>query len=299
MWVNLNTYVSTQPAPAALDSVVFFSALSAAQKAGTITDPLPQIQFSYDPIGKMQTLTCTGVLTDAMRLQLESLPPAPPLLGTLLQDVRNQAVAMFQLLAPSILTVAPSDLDTYAKSFIGIDASTQRKQVKVEKLVEAFLPLLARKLSRQLVLDTLSSNLASDPILTEALVTDAALLSDPSNPGTSLVGTFLAGGAPGVSALVYVSTDGTGPSQSGGIAVTTATTDPTNSKSGTASARFEGYLQVPTDGPYRFFAELGDTDAAASLQIDSPDPTALFTNPVISPTQKALNPATRSANSFS
>jgi len=289
MWVNLNTYVSTQPAPAPLDSVAFFSALSAAQKTGTITDPLPQIQFSYDPIGKMQTLSCTGVLTDAMRLQLESLPPAPPLLGTLLQDVRNQAVAMFQLLAPSILTVTPSDLDTDAKSFIGIDASTQRKQVKVE-LVEAFLPLLARKLSRQLVLDTLSSNLASDPILTEALVTDAALLSDPSNPGTSLMGTFLAGGAPGVSAMFYVSTDGTGPSQSGGIAVTTATTDPTNSKPGTASARFEGYLQVPTDGPYRFFAELCDTGAAALVQIDSPDPTALFPNPVISPTQKAVKP---------
>ena len=39
---------------------------------------LPQIQFSYDPIGKMQTLTCTGVLTDAMRLQLESCRDARP-----------------------------------------------------------------------------------------------------------------------------------------------------------------------------------------------------------------------------
>jgi hypothetical protein len=289
MWVNLHTYVSTQPSPAAIDPVAFFAALAAAQQAGTITDPVPQIQFSYDSNAKVQTLTCAGVLTDAMRLQLENLPPGTPVLGALLQDVRNQAVAMFQLLAANILTVAPADLDTYAKPFIGVDASKQRKQVKAE-LVQAFLPLLAQKLSRQLVLQTLSSNLASDPNLTETLVTDAALLSDPTNTGNSLLGTFLAAGQQGVSALFYATPDGSGSSQSGGIAATTDTADPTNNKPGTGSAHFEGYMQVPTDGPYRFFAELGDTGAAASLQIDSPDPTVLFANPIISPTQKAAKP---------
>jgi len=286
MWVNLHSYVSTQATITPIDPVTFFTALAAAQQAGTITDAVPQIQFSYDPSAKVQTLTCTGVLTDAMRVQLESLPPAPPLLGTMLQDVRNQAVAMFQLLAGPILTVTAADLDTYAKPFIGIDAGKQRKQVKAE-LVEAFLPLVSQKLSRQLVLQTLSSNLASDPNLTEALITDAALLSDPTNAGTSLMGTFLAAGQHGVSALFYPTPDGSGASQSGGVAATTDTADPTNSKPGTGSAHFEGFLQVPTDGPYRFFAELGDTGAVASLQIASPDPTVLFANPVIAPTQKA------------
>ena len=72
MWVNLNTYVSTQPAPAALDSVVFFSALSAAQKAGTITDPLPQIQFSYDPIGKIEALIADPATDPEMRGMAEA-----------------------------------------------------------------------------------------------------------------------------------------------------------------------------------------------------------------------------------
>src|SRR5260370_33406533 len=63
---------------------------------------------------------------------------------------------------------------------------------------------------------------------------------------------------------------------------------PRNSKLRTGSAHFAGYLQVPTDGPYRFCAELGDIGAAAALRIDSPDPTALFANPIIAATQKAV-----------
>lgn len=289
MWVNLHTYVSMQNAANAFDSVAFFDALAAARQNGTITDPFPQLQFSYDPTANQQTLTCMGVLTDAMRLQLLNLLPASPLLGSLLQDVRNQVVTMFQMLADGLLSVTANDLDTYVKPFVGIDASKQRKLVKAE-LVQAFLPLLAQKLSRELVLQTLSANLASDSNLIEALVTDAALLSDPTNTGTSLLETFLSVGKQGVSALFYTSTDGTGAFQSGGIAVTPDTADPTNSKTGTASAHFEGYLQVPTDGPYRFFAELGDTGAAAALQIDSPDPTALLANPVIPSSSKATKP---------
>ena len=90
--------------------------------------------------------------------------------------------------------------------------------------------------------------------------------------------------------LFYASTDGSGPSQSGGIAATTNTADPTNSKPATRSAHFEGYLQVATDGPYRLFAELGDIGASAALQIDSPDPNALFANPIIPASPKAVKP---------
>lgn len=289
MWVNEQKFVSQQPSATAIDPVAFSSALAAAQQGGTI-GLVPALQFSYDSGANQQTLTCTGVLTDALRLQLQALPGMPAVLATMLQDVRNQAIALFQSLSSGILTVAPADLDTYANSFVGIDVTKQRTKVKVQ-LVQTFLPLLAQKLSRQLVLQTLSSNLASDPNLTESLVTDAALLSDPTSKGTSLLGAFLAAGQPGVSALFFSSADGTGPSQSGGVAATTSTSDPINTTPlTTRSAHFEGYLQVPTDGPYRFFAELGDTGAAAALQIDSPDPTALFPNPIIPATQKATKP---------
>jgi ABC toxin-like protein/neuraminidase-like protein/virulence plasmid A protein len=290
MRINVQTYVASQAvAPAnQIDPSAFSDALVAAQQAGIITAPVPTIEFDYDASSQVQTLSCTGVLTDSMRIQLAKLLPSA-VLGTLLQAVRNQALQLFQDVAANLLTVSAPDLDNFSQPFLGLDASKQPKQVKAE-LVRAFLPLLAQKLSRQLVLQTLSSNLGSDPSLTEALVSDAALLADPTDPGKSLLGAFLALGQQGVSAAYYTSTDGSGNPQASGLAATTDAADPTNSKPGTASTHFEGFLQVPTDGPYRFFAELGDAGAAASLRIDSPDPTVLFDNPIISPTSKATKP---------
>src|SRR5207302_547705 len=113
------------------------------------------------------------------------------------QAVRNQAVQLFQSLATDVLTVSAADLDVYAARFLGVDAAKQQKQVKAE-LVEVFLPLRAQKLSRQLVVQTLSSNLAADPTLTEGLITDAALLDNPSDRGKSLLGAFVAVGQQGV-----------------------------------------------------------------------------------------------------
>ena len=145
MWVNEQNYASQQSAAAPIDSVAFFAALAAAQQAGTINDLVPQLQFSYDSGSNVQKLTCTGILTDSMRGQLQGLPGVPPLLGTVLADVRNQAVVLFQKLASGILTVTAADLDTYGKPYIGIDASKQATKVKVQ-LVQTFLPLLAQKL---------------------------------------------------------------------------------------------------------------------------------------------------------
>ena len=92
------------------------------------------------------------------------------------------------------------------------------------------------------------------------------LLTDPTNPGKSLLGAFLAAGQQGVSALSITHRPmAAGPRrQAESRPPPTRPIQPTASPD-TASAHFEGYLQVPTDGPYRFFAELGDTGAAAAL----------------------------------
>jgi hypothetical protein len=284
MWCNVQTYKAVQGgiAPAnQIDVALFSEAVATAQQNGTITDPVPVIQITYDSSAQVQTLTCSGVLTNDMNVRLASLI-ASPVLTSLLQDVRNQAVSEFQFLATGLLAPAINDPDPYVKPFVGANPTNQQRFAKAE-LVKVFLPLLARKLSRQFVLQTLSESLGSDATMTEALVTDAALLNDPSNPGKSLLQSFLAVGQQGVSASFYNSPNPAGTAQAAGIAATTDTADPTNSKPGTGSAHFEGYLQVPTDGPYRFFAELGDVGATASFTMDSPEPSALFKNPIIPP----------------
>jgi hypothetical protein len=284
IWCNSQTYKALQAAVAPagqIDVAAYSAALDLALQNGTITDPLPAIQISYDAVAQVQTLTCAGVLTNSMRGQLAGMI-ASPLLGTLLQSVRNQAVSEFQFLANGLAPAAINDPDPFL-SFAGVDSTKQQRAAKAE-LVKVFLPLLARKLSRQLVLQTLSATLGADASLTEALMTDAALLNNPNDPGKSLLQAFLALGNPGVSASYFHSANLSGAAAATGVAISVDTADPTNSALPTGSCQFEGHLQVPTDGPYRFFAELGNNGAKAALRVDSPDPNAIFPNPIVQAT---------------
>jgi hypothetical protein len=287
MLTNAQSFEATATGVAAANQVDvngFFTALAAAQQSGTITAPVPVLQLTYDAGSQTQTIICQGVLTEALRSQLAALPGVSATCTGLLQSVRSSMVALFENLATGLLTVAATDLDTYVTPFLGLDATKAQRQAKAE-LILVFQPLRVSKLSRQFVLQTLESNLSSDPTLTEMLVTDTALLSDPSNPGKSLLGSFLGIGQQGVSAYYYAA-GGTTP-QASGTADTTDTADPSNSVPGTASCHFEGYLQVPTDGPYRFYAELGNTGATALFQLDAPSPSSLLANPIIPNTAAA------------
>lgn len=286
MLVNVQTFQSTASGIAAANQVDpggFASTVATAQQSGAISVSLPSIQFTYDATSQIQTIVCQGVLTDALRAQIAALPGISATAAGLLQTVRNSMVGLFQSLATGILTVAATDLDTYVAPFLGLDASHSQRQAKAE-LIQVFSPLLAQKLSLDLILQTLSSNLSADPDLTEALVTDTALLSDPSQPGKALLGSFLGMGQTGVSASYY---SATATLLASGIAATADTSDPTNNVAGMTNCQYSGYLQVPTDGPYRFFAELGNTGASAQLELTAPSSAALIANPVIANTTPA------------
>jgi hypothetical protein len=289
MAAGVQTFVAAQTGVAAanqIDVAGFTAALAAARQNGTITAAVPGLQFSYDPATQTETLACQGVLTASLQTQLAALLPGSATLPSLLAGVRTQAVSLFQSLAAGLLTVTAADLDTYAAPLVGLDIPRQEKRVKAV-LLATFQPLLARKLARDLVVQTMANSLGADPSLTGALATDAALLSDPTNPGKSLMTTFLELAQPGVGAAYFTSVDATGAAQASGTAATADTADPSNAKPGTQSTRFRGYLQVATDGPYRFFAELGNAGAAALLELVSPDPAALIANPVIPLAAKA------------
>lgn len=285
MWANGQTYSASQTgvAPAnRIDPAAFAAAVAQAQQNGTIVDPVPVLAFTYNPTSQTQTVTCQGVLTDSRRSQLSGLIGSP-VLAPLLSSLHTQAVQLYQNSAANLLTVSPNDLDNNVQPYLGAGAANQQRLAKAE-LVKVFLPMQTQKRSRDFVLQTLSQNLGADPALTEALVTDVALLSDPTNPGESLLKAFLKIGQQGVSATYYPSVDESGAAGVSGVAATTDTSDPTNSAGGTRSCRFEGYLQVPGDGPYRFFVELGNLNARVSFRVDPPPASALLPNPVIQQT---------------
>ena len=186
MIVNVQVYLATQTGVAPVDQidpVAFYNALALAQQAGVITGPVPSLTFNFT--AGVQTMSCNGVLTDSLRVQLAALIPASSVLAKLLQGARDEAVQLFQSLAGSLVTFTPADLDNYSAPFLGVDPSKQQRAAKAQ-LVKAFLPLLAGK-----ALPAVGSSDAirhpwrgSNPDL-EALVTDAALLNDPNNPGKS------------------------------------------------------------------------------------------------------------------
>jgi len=249
-------------------------------------DPLvfaayPRVRLAYDEATQTQTLTYSGALADADRLVLAALVPGSAMLANLLQTVRDDALAAFQGLAADLLTVAVPDLDTFSAPF-GVGEGERQKVVKAA-LVRVFLPLLAQKLSRDFVVNTLAANLAADTALVSFLITTGGLLTSPSDPATPLLETLLGVAKQGVTATYWTSVDQTGAVLASG----TQSSVETASQPSAHSARFEGYLQVPVDGPYRFFGELGNLNAAVSLRIEPPDPTILLNNPILSPSQKA------------
>lgn len=271
-WTSAQTFQASQGAVA-----------PANQIDGSALASNPAVQVNYNAASQTQTLTYNGVLTDAERIRLAGLIPASAVLANLLQGVRNQVVQFFQSQATNILTVAAADLDQFSQPFLAASAAEILKQAKVV-LIDAFLPLAGRKLATQFIVQALSTSLASKPALINSLINDAALLADPTRPGKSLLESFSAVADAGVTASYFASADGSGVALSSATAVTADLADPSNpnaGQAGTGSASFEGYLQVLTDGPYRFFAQLGDQNAQVTLRVDSPDPAALISTPLI------------------
>jgi hypothetical protein len=243
--------------------------------------PFRQLQLTYDEASQTQTLRYQGALADADRIALAALLPGSSVLSGLLQSVRNAALATFTALAADLLTVTAADLDTFSTPF-RVDGAQPQKVVKAA-LVTVFLPLLAQKLSRDFIVNTLAANLAADPALIGFLITTGGLLTDPADSGRAILETFLSAGNQGVSATYWITPDQSGAVLAAGIQPAVDTAGQPTAR----SARFEGYLQVPVDGPYRFFGQLGNLNAAVALRIDPPDPTTLLDNPILSPSVKA------------
>jgi len=263
-WTSLQTYQASQ------------GALPANQVDATVFAPYPEVQLSYDSSSQTQTLSYKGALTDSVRSKLAQLVSGSTLLGNLLQTVRNQAVQFFQFQAGNMLSATASEIDAYSQPLLGINDAAKQKELK-KALVKVFVPFFTQKLSREFILQTVAGALSADLALTGALLTNAALLSDPNNLGKSLLKSFLAIAEQGVTATFYKAD---GSVLASGMASSVDTADPVNSGSNqTDSAHFEGYFQVATDGPCRFFAQLGDPNAELTFQLDSPDASTLFADP--------------------
>lgn len=258
-------------------------------------------EVRYNATRQEQKLTFRGVLFDAEKTAMKARLPRPvlpnphmpsPILSDLLDDVQQQARSFFekqlQKQAPTVqpqygfLDAADFDLLFDRSMALGAGETEQdRLRKQRTRLAQTFLPYLQQRLIRQFIVQTMTAHTGADPALVESLVADARLLAVAGSK--PLLTAFVATGERGVNAAFFDSEDLSGAAQATASVARSADTalkrtqdaagNPLNPAN---SARFEGYLEVPTAGAYRFFIVLDKQNAEAELHFDHlPDPVFL------------------------
>jgi Neuraminidase-like domain len=235
----------------------------------------PWITVAYDAVLEAQSVGVQGVLSDALRAQLQTAVPSP-VLSDLLGSVQAIQRAFFDGTL-SFLFAARAD---YESLFAPFDPTLKPDALQAEvvrrraALLALILPAARQRQIRALVAQQLSSALSADPGLTLALLMNQALLANPAQPTAPLLDAFTAVQEPGVTVTFFASTDATGPSL-GSFTTLDCDTAASTRPAGANSARFDAYFEVPASGPYRLFAQLDKKDATAELRVAGlPDPVA-------------------------
>ena len=233
------------------------------------------IRVNYDPVLEEQRLIYRGVLLHDERVELDvglSWVAGDSFwstrFGRLLDSVQEDARRFF---ADHLLKTPLGNRHSFGfleKEDFGLLFSPSRDDGdKRARLAQTFLPYLQQQLARLLIVQTLAANLSAEPALIEALLTDTRLLSDPSQPDDQqpLLNAFESAGDQGVN-VTYTTTDPATEYTSWLSTADTEIYDPdTSERRLLDNARFEGYLEVPTTGAYRFFVACAQADVRAEL----------------------------------
>lgn len=252
----------------------------------------------YSAARQEQQLTFRGVLFDTQKADLqiqfdgELTAPQKLIFADLLDDVQEQAKSFFEKhlqkqapgMQPAYGFLEAADLDLlFDRDPALVPGETEQDRLRKQRsrLAETFLPYLQRRLIRQFVVQAMTTHTGADPALVERLVTDERLLA--TSDSIPLLASFAATGQRGVSATFFDSDDLSGAAQAATPVVRSANTalkdtqdEAGNPLNSAGSARFEGYLEVPAPGAYRFYIELDKQNAEAKLRFDHlPDPVFL------------------------
>jgi hypothetical protein len=183
--------------------------------------------------------------------------------------------SLFRPLTP-LLEILSTDTEAQVAAKLTENERIQREnltelQARRDRIAQAFLPFLQQRLIQQFIVQTMTAYTGAEPAIVESLLTDERLLAGPQ----PLLDALAAIGERGVSADFFDSVDGSGPRQPtspSGMDVDTAVKankdtngNPLNPAN---SARFEGYLEVPSPGAYRFYVVLDKQNAEALLRFD-------------------------------
>ena len=261
-----------------------YTATPAAAASAISPIGLPNAQLVYDPVLTTQTVILTGVPVNSVMTGLTTAlgtlvtqgaitAAQQTFLRGLFNDIHTQALTFFQKYlqqntvgGQTVGFLQPGDFDTL---FAAPPTAAMRAS-----LAAKVLPYLQSQLIDEATVQNQVAQLSADPSLMKTLLTNTSVLTDPTQPPAPpvpLLSGFRAAGDTGLSVTYY---SGAQEAAAGALASATVKTANTDSitnparPAGVNSARFEGYLEVPADGPYVFTAILPNSTAAAALQFD-------------------------------
>ena len=223
------------------------------------------VSVSYDLEKKTQKLTFTGVLTeDAKTALLEKIPADNPVAKAakdLFTDLLQQIVEKSSTEGKAFFNKYFDGLVKFADIFGGVVSTLAEKHLK---LLENLLPYLKDKLNEQAIVRALTAQSGGDATLTKSLLTDSNLLALPEAPTIRLADNLRELNKRNISLTTFASeTLGNPPKAQPPVEeIKLEGTADTN------SARWQGYLEVPQSGVYRFHGVLGKENARVKLQIN-------------------------------
>jgi hypothetical protein len=236
----------------------------------------PAISVKYDAAAQSQRLTFEGVLLDPQRAQLQNANTSP-VLAALLASVIAQEKAFYDKFLAVFLSAADYQAVFASLSAQLSDADRQAAIVaKRQTLLTGLLPYVRQQITLQFAVQTLAATLGADAGFVQTLLTNATLLADPAMPGKALLDAFASAELEGVDVAFFASADGSGAALPGPRLCVGADTKALQKPAGTNSVRFEGYFEVPSPGPYSFFAELDKAGAQAELRLIDVQPAPII-----------------------
>lgn len=237
------------------------------QRLDPATYGINGVSVAYDEARQRQQLTHLGVLTDAAKTALLNQIPQPLPTDQDAIDARKNFAELLDEIETKSSTLFQQFFGNYFdgllqfEDFFGLGVSTTPAEKRL-KLLQKILPFLQAKLTRQVILQAMTTQTGGDAVLIETLLTNSDFLALPDANTQSLMARFEGLGRRGLTTVLTPSDPNAQPINKTADDVEVKASDDCQ------QAHWRGCIEVPQSGAYRFYAKLGKKDAIVTLRFD-------------------------------